>query len=109
MKQHRALLLTLVALSLIVGIPTGLLVREYHREQRDHALITAIHFKDDIAVASLLWAGADANTYEEDAPAPKIDQILSRYLDRRRGKTKAHAGTPTLILALTGVPSPYCG
>jgi len=40
--MKRRILLALLALLLLVGIPTGLLVREYHHEQASQVLIAAI-------------------------------------------------------------------
>src|ERR1051325_6775348 len=64
MKKQRTLLLTLLALLLVVGIPAGLLVREYRHEQASQDLIAAIKADDTPAALAALKAGADPNAHD---------------------------------------------
>ncbi|HLK55905.1 MAG TPA: ankyrin repeat domain-containing protein [Chthonomonadaceae bacterium] len=77
MKKRRALLLTLLALLLVVGIPTGFLVRAYRREQASRNMMAAISEDDMPAALTALKAGADPNTRDHswEKPLSFIDHI----------------------------------
>src|ERR1051326_9456230 len=87
MKHRCALLLTLLALLLLVGIPTGLVVREYRRAKMNRDLITAILEGNSKKALTTLGAGADPNAHLEGE-----DLFISEY-----------PTSPALILALSQV------
>ncbi len=66
MKKRR-LLFTLLALLLVVGIPIGLLVREYRHAQANRALVAAVKASNTQKALEALNNGADPNTTEVDA------------------------------------------
>jgi len=66
MKKRRVLLFLLILL-LLVGIPTGLLVRDYRHEQTNRDLIAAIKAHDLNAVSAALKAGTDPNALGESS------------------------------------------
>ena len=65
MKKRRALLLPLLVFLLIVGIPTGYVMREYRRERLHRDLIVAIKADDTNRALAALKSGADGNAREE--------------------------------------------
>src|SRR5579871_833372 len=64
MRKRRTLLLTLLALLLLVGIPTVLTVRAVHQEKLNHDLIEAIGHDDPEGVRIVLARGADPNSQD---------------------------------------------
>src|ERR1051326_4674848 len=101
MKKRRALLLVLLALLLIVGIPTGLLMRESRLEQANHALIAAIQANDTPAALVALKAGADPNTRANGKePPPGLRDLLQRVLDKLLHSSRATSQEPDTFLLL---------
>ena len=104
MKKRRALLLPLLALLLVVGIPAGLLLREYRYEQASQALIAAIKVNDTEKALAALRAGADANAKDFGKPASFASQlkyIFDRLLHRDTGVSReVH---PTALIVLLGL------
>src|ERR1051326_7253056 len=66
MKIRRTFLISLFVLLLVIGIPTGMLVREYRREQATRDLIAAVKAQDIDRARLDLHAGADPNLTGED-------------------------------------------
>jgi hypothetical protein len=100
----RVVLLACGILVLLV-VALGMAIRREIRQQElNRALITAIKAADAQTVRGLLNRGADPDSFE--TPPQQIS--LWRFLrDRLRGLNGAHAGTPALALAVSGVRSPY--
>jgi ankyrin repeat protein len=83
MKKHSAIFLTLLALLVVIGIPTVFVVREYRHEQANRGLIDAILRNDTSAALDALQHGADANArdHSEDKPLALSDQLRC-YFDK---------------------------
>jgi|SRR5579871_615338 len=91
MKKRRALLLTLLALLLVVGIPTALLLRAYRQERLNRELLAAVLGGDTNKALTALRAGANPNAHLDD-------EIL--YVSE-------YPASPALILTLRqGRPTP---
>jgi ankyrin repeat protein len=90
MKKWRPLLFTLLALLLLIGIPTAWLMREYRRERASWDLIAAIKAEDTARALTALRAGADPNIrthfsfpwegLPEDTP-PSFGEQMKQFLD----------------------------
>ncbi|HLK55094.1 MAG TPA: hypothetical protein VKU00_00930 [Chthonomonadaceae bacterium] len=83
MKKRRSLLFTLLALLLVVGIPAGLLMREYRQEQANLDLIAAIKANDTDEALAALNAGADPNArdHTDDQPLP-LGEHMKQLFDQ---------------------------
>ncbi|HLK57429.1 MAG TPA: ankyrin repeat domain-containing protein [Chthonomonadaceae bacterium] len=89
MKKRRALL-TLLALLLVVGIPTLLMLREYRQERLNRDLIAAIQVEDTGEALAALKAGADPNSREASIRVPPsiaehCQQLIGKILHRSVG------------------------
>src|SRR5690242_10321408 len=70
MKKRRIVLLTLLALLLVIGIPTGLLAREYRQERLSQDLIEAIKTDNRGKTLAALRSGADPNARDHSDDKP---------------------------------------
>ena len=70
MKKRRILLFILIGLLLILGLPMGLLFREYRREQTNEALISAIKAHSPAKALAALKEGADPNASDSSDGTP---------------------------------------
>lgn len=104
LKSRRIFLLTPLILLFVVGIPTGLLVREYRREQASRDLIAAIKADNAPAAITALKAGADPNIREN----PEKEKLSTRerfqqFIDRivhPHIETEDHSYSTPLMLCL---------
>jgi ankyrin repeat protein len=79
MKKRRALIMSLLAVFLVVGIPTGIVLSEYRHIQVNRALIAAVKANDTHKALAALNAGAEADyPQNENAPHPIWIQWLNR-------------------------------
>jgi len=79
MKKRRTLTILLLTLLLVVGIPTGFVLSEYHHIQVSRTLIAAVKADDTHLALTALNAGADADyPQNENAPRPLWLQWLNR-------------------------------
>jgi ankyrin repeat protein len=82
-KKRRNLVLTLLALSLLVGIPTGILMHERHHLQVNRVLVGAVEANQTNGALAALNAGAEADyPHKSDASRPLWLQSLDRILDK---------------------------
>ncbi|HLK59948.1 MAG TPA: ankyrin repeat domain-containing protein [Chthonomonadaceae bacterium] len=91
MKKHRLLLIVLLVLLVVVGLPMGLLVREYRQERLNRELIEAIKVYDPPAVLAALKGGADPNArdYSDDKPLAFREQIKHLWDNMLHANSKA--------------------
>jgi len=104
MKKRRALLLTLLALLLVVGIPSVLMLREYRREQASRDLIAAIYANDTEKVLAALKQGADPNArdHSDDKPLSFGEHVkrLFKNILRPNVKTNPDQHLTALLVAI---------
>jgi hypothetical protein len=81
MKKRRTLLFTFLPLLLLIGIPTGIFVREYRQERLNRDLIVAIKANDTERVLANLHAGADANARDNGIKSPTFRNSLKQMFD----------------------------
>ena len=102
MKQRRVLIITLLALLLTIGIPTGFLMREFQREQASRDLITAIKADDIPSALSTLKHGALPNTRDglDNSPLSFREQMrhLLDKIFQPNVKTPQSNHRPTALL-----------
>jgi hypothetical protein len=79
MKKHRALIISLLALVLLVCVASGLVLSEYHHIRVNRALIAAVKADDTNKALAALNAGAEADyPQNENVPRPLWIQWLDR-------------------------------
>jgi cytohesin len=103
MKKHRAIFLTLLALLVVIGIPTGFVVREYRHERANRDLIVAIQAEDTGRAIAALKAGADPNARDHSGDKPRsFGEEARRLLDRllHPGAKPDADARPTALLLL---------
>ena len=86
MKKRRALYLSLLALTLLVGVASGLVLRGYWREQAGQELIRAIKANDTNRALEALCAHADPNVRDQGDKSPSLRAYLSKLWQRMIGK-----------------------
>src|ERR1051326_3789356 len=78
--KNRRLLISLLSLLLVIGIPAGLLVREFRQEQLNHALIAAVKARDAAKALAALKAGANANAKDNGDKPPAFRDSLNHLV-----------------------------
>jgi hypothetical protein len=105
MRKKRSDRVTWAVVTLgIGGILVGLLCRQIHQSQLDHALIAAIQRSDASTVVALLNRGADTNACEPPAAPPSLWRYLLRTL---HGHSLSPRVTSTALLVACRPRDPY--
>ena len=108
-KPVRSVLRTLFLYIGVLGLLVGLLLlsvwRSVRQQKLDRALITAVNYTNAKSVFELLDSGANPDACDTPEQKFSLMRELKNLLERKL--TPKYAGSPALILAIAGAPSPY--
>ena len=102
MKKRRVLIFTFLALLLIVGLFTSLMVRAAHREQASLDLLSAIKDNDTSNALAALKAGADPNihVHPDEKPLSVWEHMQQIFGNLFHTKHEADTSPTVLLFAL---------
>jgi ankyrin repeat protein len=84
--RKRTLLLTLLLLTVVIGLPVWSVYRQVRQERLNRDLIAAIKKNDTATAIALLNAGVDVNAQDKGNAPVSARQVLMTWIERLRGR-----------------------